>query len=86
MGGNRVDFNYAHTKDCALMGHCVESGYGLVNENGDIRVLDAKATPLIIEKVGGSEKEKGVKLRVTREKKNKEMETTNVEEIPADEI
>jgi hypothetical protein len=71
----------AHTRNCALMGHCIESGYGLVNENGDVRVLDAKATPLVIEKVGGGSREKGIKLRAFREKNEKEMETTAIEEV-----
>lgn len=76
-----VERGQAHTQKCALMGHCVESGYGLVNENGEVRVLDAKATPLIIEKIGKSEKEKGIKLRATREKTDEEMETTRIEEV-----
>ena len=71
----------AHTKDCALMGHCVESGYGLVSEHGNVRVLDAKATPLIVEKVEDSSREKGIKLRAVRERSDKEMETTAIEEI-----
>jgi hypothetical protein len=71
----------AHTRDCALMGHCVESGYGLINENGEVRVLDAKATPLIVEKVSKSDKEKGIKLRAVREKNEQEMETKEIREI-----
>jgi hypothetical protein len=70
-----------HTRECALMGHCVESGYGLVGESGDVRVLDAKATPQVIEAVSLSRNEKGIKLRATREKSEKEMETTRIEEV-----
>lgn len=71
----------AHTKDCALMGHCLESGYGLVNEDGDVRLLDTKATPKILETIKASEKEKGIKLRAEREKNEEEMETIRIEEI-----
>ena len=71
----------SHTKDCALMGHCVESGYGLINDEGAARLLDTKATPKILEAVKDSEKDKGIQLRVLREKKDKEMETKEVEEI-----
>lgn len=70
-----------HTKDCSLMGHCVESGYGLVNENGELRILDAKATPKVIDALNRSDKKSGIQLRAVREKKSKEMETTKVEEI-----
>ena len=71
----------AHTKHCALMGHCVESGYGLINENGNIHVLDTGATPKVINTLSKSKKEKGIKLRATRKKNNEEMETTEIEEI-----
>lgn len=76
-----IDRGQAHTRNCSLMGHCVESGYGLINENGDVRVLDAKATPQVVNALNKSEKEKGIKLRATREKNNEEMETTKIEEI-----
>lgn len=71
----------AHTKKCALMGHCVESGYGLISENGDLQILDAKATPKIVSTISSSEREKGIKLRAVREKNEKEMETTQIEEV-----
>ena len=70
----------AHTRRCALMGHCVESGYGLVSEDGELSVLDAKATPLVVNTVSRSKRERGIKLRATREKKGEEMETSDVEE------
>lgn len=34
-----------HTTECALMGHCVESGYGLVDADGRVHLLDDAATP-----------------------------------------
>ena len=70
-----------HTKNCALMGHCVESGYGLVDDDGNIALLDAKATPKVVDAIERSRRDRGVKLRATREMHDKEMETQRVEEI-----
>ena len=67
-----------HTTTCALMGHCVESGYGLVGEQNTLVVLDPKATPRVVALLKKTNKEKGVRLRVEREKKDEEMETTKV--------
>ena len=70
-----------HTTACALMGHCIESGYGLVGEQNKLVVLDPKATPWVVALLKRTEKEKGVRLRVEREKKDEEMETTKVSEL-----
>lgn len=69
-----------HTRDCVLMGHCVESGYGLVNESG-VTLLDDHATPEIVAAVKGSSKEDGIRLRAIREFQNGEMHTTRVDEL-----
>ena len=79
--GELLERGKAHTKECALMGHCIESGYGLVGDDGDVRILDAKATPLVVEKVEGSRRGKGIKLRAVREKNDRVMETARIEEI-----
>ncbi|MGB3760721.1 MAG: hypothetical protein WBA07_30845 [Rivularia sp. (in: cyanobacteria)] len=34
----------AHKRDCALAGHCAESGFGLIDEEGKVALLDPKAT------------------------------------------
>lgn len=41
----------AHTSDCALMGHCVESGCGLVGEDGELRLLDTHPTTMVVERL-----------------------------------
>ena len=69
-----------HTKQCALMGHCVESGYALVSEHG-VAMLDAKATTAIVDTLLRSRSEQGIRLRVRRERNENEMETIRVEEI-----
>lgn len=43
-----------HTRECALMGHCVESGYALVAVNGQVALLDSEATPIVLGRQGGS--------------------------------
>jgi hypothetical protein len=71
----------AHTKACGLKGHCVESGYGLVDDEGRLFLLDSEATPLVVSAIRGSEKEKGIRLRAQRRMKNEEMRTVGVAEI-----
>lgn len=60
-----------HTKECALMGHYVESGYGLVNTNCRISILDPKATPKVVETLQSGTTEKGIYLKAERETKRR---------------
>ncbi|QLG62108.1 hypothetical protein [Halorarum salinum] len=69
-----------HTRECALMGHCVESGYGIVTEDDRLTVLDPEATPKIVAVVGESDTEQGIRLRVQRDERDGAMETTDIEE------
>lgn len=69
----------AHTLECSLMGHCIESGYALVDEADRLYLLDAPATRLVVETLQGCEQEKGIWLRATREMVGEEMESTRVE-------
>ena len=73
----------AHTKRCAMMGHCVESGYGLVDELARVQPLDAAATPLVYEALQASARDHGIWLVVERRNNDDEMETVRVEERPA---
>ena len=70
-----------HSTACALMGHCIESGYGLVDDEGRMTLLDPKATRHVVEALMKTSKEKGVRLRVEREGKAGEMETVSVREV-----
>lgn len=63
------------------MGHCVESGYGIVTEDDQLTVLDPEATPKVANAVRDSTKENGVRLSVHREKRDGAMETVDVKEI-----
>ena len=71
-----------HSRRCGMMGHCVESGFGLVEVDGPERVmlLDAKATPQVLEALRAADKEEGVRLRVERQPdEDGHMETNRVE-------
>ncbi len=70
-----------HTRACALMGHCLESGYGLVDEEGRIALLDSAATLKVVDAVRASERERGIRLRASRRAHGDKMETEIVEEI-----
>ena len=76
-----LDRARTHTRECALMGHCVESGYGIVTDEDRLTVLDSEATPDVVDVVEGSETEEGIRLRVRREEREGKMETTDVEEL-----
>ena len=63
------------------MGHCVESGYGIVTEDDRLTVLDSEATPMIVDTVEESTTDEGVRLRVHREPgEDGTLETVGVEE------
>ncbi|MBV6627828.1 MAG: hypothetical protein KI793_33715 [Rivularia sp. (in: Bacteria)] len=72
----------AHKRDCALAGHCAESGFGLIDEEGRVALLDPKATLQVLEKIRNSPRNRGIKLQVKREMETGgEMGTVEVEEI-----
>ena len=70
-----------HTRECALMGHCVESGYGLVDDDGRPLLLEAASTPEVVLAVRDASRDHGIRLRVTREMEDGEMRTTAVREV-----
>lgn len=67
-----------HSRACALMPHCVESGYGLVTEQGRVIPLDVAATPLVYDAVRQSAQERGIRARVSRTRSDQEMETESL--------
>lgn len=72
---------HEHTKECALMGHCMESGYGLVNGEGRPLLLEPASTPQVVQAIEGSNRDRGIRLRAVREMQSGEMKTTRVEEV-----
>lgn len=79
--GDLLSKGRGHTRQCALMGHCIESGYGIVSEDDRLTILDPKATPKVVGVIEESDTEAGIKLRATREERDGKMETTKVEEL-----
>ena len=71
----------AHSRNCGLMGHCAESGYGLVSQDGQLTLLDTHATPMVMAAVQESDLDQGIQLKVQRQMKDQEMTTQNVQEI-----
>ncbi|MGB3754379.1 MAG: hypothetical protein WA954_10835 [Parerythrobacter sp.] len=71
----------AHTTSCSLMGHCVESGYALVGDDGRVALLEPQATPRVMEALRRSDREAGVRLRARREVRDGALETVTVEEV-----
>ena len=69
-----------HTTACALMGHCIESGYGLIDEENKMVLLNSEATPRIVDLLKKTDTEKGVRLKVEREEKEGKMKTTKISE------
>lgn len=68
-----------HSAECALMGHCVESGYGLVQDDGFLIPLDTEATPKVVASLQGAGQIQGFRIRVKRGLQDGEMVTTRVE-------
>lgn len=71
----------AHTRECALMGHCVESGYGLVNEDGGPFRLEPASTPDVVAAIRSSERDCGIRLRTVRNIQDDGMRTSRFEEV-----
>lgn len=70
-----------HTTDCALMGHCMESGYGLVDEEGRPLLLEPSSTTRVVEALRSTGQKRGVRLRAIREMQEQEMRTTRIDEV-----
>lgn len=39
----------AHSRESGLMGHCIESGFVLIDENGAVSFLDDEATLMVVD-------------------------------------
>jgi hypothetical protein len=73
----------AHTTACSQMGHCIESGYALVDADGRVTLLDPKATAPVLDALRRSDREAGVWLRVRREPDDGALATVEVTEAPS---
>lgn len=70
-----------HSRSCALMGHCIESGYGLVSGDGIVFLLEPAATPQVIEAIQAAPVDAGIRLRVLRRPEGEAMVTSRVRAV-----
>lgn len=70
-----------HTTSCALMGHCIESGYGIGQGNGSVFPLVTHATPLILDAAHRSQWQTGLRVRVSRKLHEFQIMTEAAERI-----
>ena len=73
-----------HPTECALMGHCIESGYGLVDDTGTVHLVDTHATGQVVDALTSTDQERGLRLIVERRMEDGEMVTSHVAVAPAD--
>lgn len=71
----------SHTKRCSLEGHCLESGFGLVGEDGRVALLESGATPKVVSLLDRSARDHGIRAQVVREQHGGNMVTVSVEEV-----
>lgn len=56
-----------HSKECALIGHCIENGYGIVSKDDHLTLLDAEATRKVVDVVEQSDTRQGIHRQVTHD-------------------
>lgn len=67
-----------HRTECGLMGHCIESGYGLIDDEGRVHALDPDATAPIVQHLLETSAEHGLRLLVRRRREGEAMHTVDV--------
>lgn len=76
-----LDRASVHTTECALMGHCIESGFALVDYDGGIHLLEPAATTEVVEELRRTGVGEGLRLQVTRQLDGQEMRTVEVRRV-----
>ena len=56
-----------HTRDCALMDHCRESGYGVLTSEGKYLKFDAQGNKRAVQALKASKKKDDLRVRVSGE-------------------
>ncbi len=62
-----VEAAKTHTRDCALMEPCKESGYALVTDAGKVIKLDAAGNEQAVKALEATEKKDNIRVRITGE-------------------
>ena len=73
-----MDRAAAHPTSCGLMGHCVESGYGLVDDEGRVHLLEPEATTAVVQHLLDTPVEQGLRLSVRRRLDGDKMHTVDL--------
>ena len=68
----------AHTRQCALEGHCVESGYVLVDHTGYPMRLGSEATAMVVAALLGTPREREIRMIAERQQQDGRMKTIHV--------
>lgn len=76
-----LDRASVHTTDCALMGHCVESGFALVDDAGQLHLLEPAATTAVVRELLRTTLDQGLQLKVVRKREEHEMRTVDVHPV-----
>lgn len=76
-----VDLASAHTTECALMGHCIESGFALIDSDARLHLLEPAATADVVRELRRSRVEEGLQLEVVRERDSHEMRTIDLRAV-----
>lgn len=76
-----LDRASVHTTECALMGHCIESGFALVNDDGQLHLLEPGVTTDVVRELLSTDVDHGLQLRVVRERDGHEMHTVDVHTV-----
>lgn len=73
-----LDRASTHPTDCALMGHCIESGFALVGDDGRLHLLESAATTGVVRELLHTSVSEGLRLEVVRERDGHEMRTVEL--------
>lgn len=76
-----IDRASAHTTACGLMGHCIESGFALIDYDGGVHLLEPDATTDVVRELLRTGVDEGLRLQVTRELDGHEMRTVDVQPV-----
>lgn len=70
-----------HTTECALMGHCVESGFALVDYDGRLHLLEPASTAEVVRQLVATDVDEGFRLQIVRERDGDEMRTVDLHPV-----
>lgn len=76
-----LDRAAVHTTECALMGHCVESGFALVDYDGHVHLLEPAATTQVVRELLRTGMDEGLRLQVVRGLDGHEMRTVEIQPV-----